>query len=355
MREDRRTATILDVNEDAEAHQRAVAHARRKAPGLFDNAYVLYREDASGHHHGIATCGSAPRHPVELGVKELLDLADAPDECECGGWRSTTFFPALLTAHRSMELHLIETRGGIADVAQALEQLDRMQPWWRPDLENDDPALENVAALARENYRIELEMLDRCADTIDTRPLVRYIAAHGLATENDIHGARQFVAWAETLNPRTERAVTISDFWQTLPALRGAGRQDHHRRRFDAELDRALAGERVVAVVERRLWSPADGATWHMPAEVLLLSLTCGQSAATDFAWLELPEVVAAGIRTLLAALAGPERLGIIRREALPEPAVRDVAETLWRENDGTWKNPDDILAAAERLADERR
>jgi len=341
------------VKEHAEVHQRAVAHAARVAPDLFEKTYVLYREDASGHHHGTAACGAAPRHPVELTVEEVLALADSEsdaEECECGGWRSTSFFPALLIAHRNRELHQIDAQGGIEDVAEALEQIDRMQPWWRPDLENVGPGLAAAAALSRENYRLELDLLDRCTSFVDTRPLVRYLAAHGLRSENDVAGAREFSAWVDTLNPRAGRGDVV------IRAPRGAlgnARRERHRRRFEDELDRALSGRRVVALIERRLWSPADGATWHTPAEVLLLSLTGGQTARSDFAWLELPEVVVDGVRALTSAIPGPGRLGVLARDTLPPHAVREIAQTLWQDNDGTWSGIDDVLAVAAELADE--
>jgi hypothetical protein len=335
------------MDDGRDLHRQAIRHGDRVVPGLFSDTYVLYRENESGHLHGNAVCGTSPQHPVHLSVAEILALSSTGEECECGGWRSTAFFPALLIAHRSWELHRIVEDGGIGDVPEALEQIDRMQPWWRPDLENVGVGLAAAAQLARENYHVELDLLTAFAERLDPHVLLRYVGAHGLRIESDVEGAREFSAWVDGLNPRVmgERSLRLS----RPPAH---VRRDRQHRRFDELLEQALTGPRSLVLIERRLWSPLDGATWRTPAEVLLLSLSGGHSARTSFGWFELPEAVVAGLHVLLGPVAGPPRLGVVAGSRLPEKAVREVTESLWVENDGTWQDLAEMLVAASALAD---
>lgn len=319
---------------------------------------MLYEEPATGHLHGTASCATSAQRKVALTVEEILALPLTGEECECGGWRSTEFFPALLIAHRSWELQRVVDAGGIEDVAEALEQIDRMQPWWRPELEHLGVGLAAAASLSRENYRIEIELIEDFAARLDPDPLLRYVAAHGLRTENDVDGAREFSGWVDSLSPRlafpAPRAVTSrgllpirSRLTHRPPASQAFSRAAAARRRFDELLDEALTGPRSVVMLERRLWSPTDGATWYIPAEVLLLSFTRGNSPRSSFAWFDTPGVVVAGLRALLSRLPGPPRLGVLESSVTPSAGARAVAETLWSDNDGTWRTLDDVLAAA--------
>lgn len=344
------SVTVARVTDHPEIHERALRHAASIAPGLFQDTYLLYEEPSTGHVHGSSTCATAPQRRVRLTVEEILALPSTGEECECGGWRSTEFFPALLIAHRSWELARIVADGGIEDVPEALEQIERMQPWWRPDLENLGAGLAAAASLSRENYRVELDLLEEFAGRLDAAPLLRYVAAHGLRVENDVEGAREFTSWVDSLNPRHPRVRFPRSVVAGTPRRTGTprlARRDDIRDRFDGELDRALAGPRSVVMLERRLWSPVDGATWHTPAEVLLLSFAYGNSPRSSFAWFEAPEVVVAGLRALLSALPGSPRVGVLLAANLPSPGVRSVAEALWSENAGTWQSLDEVIAAA--------
>lgn len=342
--------TVASVMEHPEIHERALRHAASVAPGLFQDTYRLFEEPSTGHLHGSSTCATSPQRRVELTVEEILALPSTGEECECGGWRSTEFFPALLIAHRSWELAHIAADGGIEDVPEALEQIERMQPWWRPELEDLGAGLAAAAALSRENYRVELDLLEEFAARLDPTPLLRYVAAHGLRVENDVEGAREFTTWVESLNPRHPRLRSPRSMVAGTPRRLGrrtSVHRDDFRGRLAFELDRALAGPCSVVMLERRLWSPVDGATWHTPAEVLLLSFAYGNSPRSSFAWFAAPTVVADGLRALLAALPGPSRIGVLAASTLPSPGVRNVAETLWSENAGTWRSLDDVIAAA--------
>jgi len=346
------------VQEPEDVHERAIGHARAVAPDLFQETYVLYEEPSTGYLHGISSCATSAQRKVALTVEEILALPLTGEECECGGWRSTEFFPALLIAHRSWELQRIVNEGGIEEVAEALEQIDRMQPWWRPELEHLGVGLAAAASLSRENYRIELELIEDFAARLDPSPLLRYVAAHGLRTINDVDGAREFSGWVDSLSPRltlpAPRVVASRSMSPIRPQAvhrppvsRSFSRTTDARRRFDELLDEALAGPRSVVMLERRLWSSTDGATWYMPAEVLLLSFTQGNSPRSSFAWFDTPRVVVDGLCALLSRLPGPPRMGVLASSALPSTDARTVAETLWSDNDGTWGTLDDVIAAA--------
>lgn len=349
------SVTVVRVKEHPAVHEQALHHASASAPGLFLDAYPLYEEVSTGYVHGSSTCATSPQRRVLLTVEEILALPSTGEECECGGWRSTEFFPALLIAHRSWELHRVVTDGGIEDIPEALEQIERMQPWWRPELENLGAGLAAAAALSRENYRIELDLIEAFSRHLDPLPLLRYVGAHGLRVENDVEGAREFSVWVDSLSPRHRRSRP------TRPPVVGSSRAATHRdfarraaahERFDRELDVALGRRRSVVLLERRLWSPVDGATWYTPAEVLLLSFAYGNSPRSSFAWFEFPTVVIEGLRTLLSAVPGSPRIGILDSPTLPSPEVRSVAESLWSENAGTWQDLDEVLAAAIVLDD---
>lgn len=342
--------TVAAVKEHQEIHELALRHAARVAPDLFLDAYPLFEEEGTGLVHGNSSCAVYSHRRVLLSAEEILALPTTGEECECGGWRSTEFFPALLIAHRSWELNQIAERGGIADVPEALEQIERMQPWWRPDLENLGAGLAAAAALTRDNHRIELEMLGSFAARLDPLPLLRYVAAHGLRVENDVEGAREFAAWVDALNPRYARSPFPRP--TVAASARGVGsrafaRRLESRERFERELDRALEGPRSVVMLERRLWSPVDGATWYTPAEVLLLSCAFGDLPHSSFAWFSAPLVVADALRLMLSAIPGAPRIGVLASPVLPPPEVRSVAEALWSENAGTWQSLDEVLAAA--------
>ena len=340
--------------EHPETHERALQYAVALAPDLFQNSYVLFEEKNTGHYHGSSTCSTSPQKKVRLTVEEILALRSTGEECECGGWRSTEFFPALLIAHRSWELHRIADVGGIEDVGEALEQIERMQPWWRPDLENLGSGIAAAAALSRENYRMELDLLEAFTEKLDPAPLLRHIGAHGLRVENDVDGARELAAWADSLNPRhtgSRFSRSPLSFSARTALSREITRRADAQELFTAELDRALAGPRAAVMLERRLWSPVDGATWHTPAEVLLLSFCYENSPRSSFAWFEVPEVVVKGMYALLEAIPGPPRLGVLGSTRLPPSEVRLMTESLWSENAGTWQNLDEVLAAAIVLA----
>lgn len=346
---DRLRVTVGLVKEHPEVHERAIRYAASVSPDLFERSYVLYREEKTGHFHGSVNCATGSQEKVWLSIDDILALPSTGEECECGGWRSTEFFPALLIAHRSWELHRIMEDGGIADIPEALEQIERMQPWWRPDLENLGSSLAAAAALARENLRVELDLIEEFASRLDPSPLLRYVAAHGLRVENDVEGAREFSAWVDSTNPRLRRIP------RTRPSVaRSLARRDVAEGRFERELAAALAGPTSMVVLERRLWSPTDGATWYTPAEVLLLSFAYGQSPRSSFAWFEATDVVAAGLRTLLAQIPGRSRITGLSGASLPPPEVRSVAESLWTENADTWETLDEVLAAAIALEDDR-
>lgn len=339
--------TVGVVRERPEIHERALEHARRLAPGMFDDHYVLFKARSDGELHGVSTCATGPVDPVRLTVDEIVSLPLSSDVCECGGWRSTSFFPALLIAHRSLELHRIVEDGGIDDCAEAIEQIERMQPWWRPDLENVGHGLAVAARLAAANSEMELDILDGFARRLDPAPLVTHVAAHGMRMSTDVVEAREFLAWVESLDPRY-----VDPRRKDTPLSVGRSRRELLRSRFDLELDALTGGPRRVVLIERRLGTPEDVGTWRIPSEVLLLSLTGGNSARSSFAWLLLPDAAVAGLRALLAQVPGATRLGVVDRDVLPPAEVRAIAESLWQENDGTWHDLDGILAAAEGLDD---
>jgi hypothetical protein len=87
---------------------------------------------------------------------------------------------------------------------------------------------------------------------------------------------------------------------------------------------------------------------------VLLLSFAYSQSPRSSFAWFEAADVVAAGLRTLLAPIPGRSRLAGLSGASLPPPEVRSVTESLWTENAGTWETLDEALAAAIALEESR-
>ena len=252
---------------------RAIRYAASVSPDLFERAYALYREEGTGRVHGSVNCATGSQEKVWLSIDDILALPSTGEECECGGWRSTEFFPALLIAHRSWELHRIMEDGGVEDIPEALEQIERMQPWWRPDLENLGAGLAAAAALARENLRVELDLIEEFSSRFDPSPLLRHVGAHGLRVENDVEGAREFSAWVDSTNPRIRRVP------RTRPSVaRSLARRDAAEERFERELATALSGPVSMVVLERRLWSPTDGATWYTPTEVLLLSFAYDQS-----------------------------------------------------------------------------
>jgi hypothetical protein len=339
--------TVVGVTEQSEIHARAVAHARLADPGFFRAEYVLFRSRHDGTYHGSATCAGGTPRPTAFSVDELLSLPIPEDECECGGWRSTDFFPALLVAYRSLELHRLVEAGGIESYGEAVEQLERMQPWWRPDLVAMGAPLSAAARLAEENQRVELGLLDEFASRFDPSQLHAHLAALGMWTSCNVSEAREFISWVERLDPQVPYIAAAPGG----PVHGALARRARVRTRFDGELLRLLEGPSSLVLLERRLASPEDGATWRMPAEVLVLGLTQGNLARSSVAWLLLPDASVAGLRVLLAEVPGPPRLGVLAGATLPSEEVRSVAEVLWSENASTWRDLGEVLAAASALA----